>query len=194
MTTRNFTKIMMVSAILCTASVFSEEASDAATTDKAKDAEKMIVAPTTPDAVAAELEASRRVIMEMKAPRDQHMAAAGELANQIEARRKTILEENKDAAKLSTDIAEMDKTLEEKTVALKAIFEADEKLAALQVKMEEERNNFGKNQLKLREEIARQHRERRLAMEAAQQKEAAAKAKTDEGAKTDEAAKENAGK
>ncbi len=205
MTTRNFTKIILISTIISTASVFAEEASkasamdkandakktivtpvaEASTTAKAKEDEEVIVTPVAADAVAAELEASRRVIMEMKAPRDQQMAAVGEITKQIEARRKAILETNEEAAKLTADIAELDKTLEEKVLALTAVFDADQELAKLQIKMQEARDNFGKSQLKLREEIARQHRERRLAIEkAAQQKEAAAKALADESAKT----------
>lgn len=186
MTTQNFRTIIMVLAILCTASVFAEEAS---TIEKAKDAENVIVAPVSKDAALAEVEASRRVIMEMKAPSDQHMAAAGKIAKQIEARRKTILEGDEDAAKLNADIAELDKTLGEKMLALKAVFDADQELAELQVKLQEERDNFGKNQIKLREEIARQHRERRLAMEVAQQKQAAQQKEA--AAKTEEAAKKN---
>ena len=213
MTIQNFTKIIMVSAIFCTTSVFAKEAAKALATDIAKEAEKTIETPVamasmidkaqeaektsmTPipnDAVVAELEASRRVLMEMKAPRDQHMAEAGELAKQVEARRSAILTENEEAAKLKADIAELDKVLEEKMQSLQAVFDADSELAALQVKMQAARDNFGKNQLKLREEIARQHRERRLAMQkAAQEKEAAEKTKMDDAAKTDDVEKENA--
>ncbi len=209
MTTKIFTKIMMVSTILCATSAFAKEASKVSASDKVKDAGKtmvtpvvesstagqeeaegLIVAPVATDAVAAELEASRRVLMEMKTPRDQQMAAVGQITKQMEARRKTILEENQDAAKLSADIAELDKMLEEKMLALKAVFDSDPELVTLQAKVQEARDSFGKSQLKLREEIARQHRERRLAMEkAAQQKEADAKAKTEEAAKADETAK-----
>ncbi len=218
MKTLNLTNIIMVSVLICAGSAFAQEAAKAPADETAKtpekvivtpvanatvevaakNAEEVIVVPSSQEEAVAEIEASRRVIMEMKAPRDQHMAVAGEISKQIEARRKAIAEKNEDAAKLTTEIAELDKTLQEKIVALQAIFDADEALAKLQVKMQEVRDDFGKSQLKLREEISRQHHERRLAMEAAQQKQAAeqkeAAAKTDNAAaKTDEVTKEKAG-
>ncbi len=194
MTTQTFTKIIVVSALMCTGSVFAEEAVTAIPTEKAAETQKIIAAPVTSEEAIAELEESRRKVMEMKEPRDKHMAEAGAIAKKIEARRKAILEENKDAAKLSADIAEFEKVLEEKTLALNSVFDADKELVDLKVKMQEERVSFGKNQLKLREEISRQHRERRLAIEkAAQQKEAAAK--EDEAAtKATETAQENENK
>lgn len=190
MTTPNLTKSIIVSALICAGSVFAEEVATPKVAEKATDTTQIIAAPATKEEAIAEVEAARRKIMEMKEPRDKHMAAVGELEKKVEARRKAILEENKDAAQLSVDIAKLDQELQAKAVALNAVFDADTELAALQVKVQEERENFGKTQLKMREEISKQHRERRLAMEKA--KEAAAKA--EEAAKADKATKESGDK
>ena len=140
-------------------------------------------------AVDPEMEAYRKRLMDMRGPRDKDMAALNEITVKIEARKKAVLEKNEDAAKLSAEMEKLNaeitaatKTLKEKNAALTKMLEADAEFAALHKQLSDASNEFRNKQRGMRDEIAKQHRERLMKMEQLRlEAEAAAKAKATEG-------------
>lgn len=126
---------------------------------------------------------------EMSRPRDKDIAALNEISAKADARRKAVLVENEAAAKLNAEIEELTKALEAKAAALTAILEADQELVDLNKALAAAHAELRKNQATVREEIARQHRERMAVIEKQRlEAEAAAKAKAAENAAKAESA------
>jgi chromosome segregation ATPase len=154
--------------------------------DAAKKAAELKDAP----AVDPEMEAYRKRLMDMRGPRDKEMTALNEIKTKIEARRKAVFAENEDAGKLNAEmeklnaeITEATKTLGEKDAVLTKMLEADAEFAALQKELSDANIGFRASQRGMRDEIAKQHRERLMKMEKQKlEAEAAAKAKAAEGA------------
>lgn len=147
--------------------------------------------------VDPQMEAYRKRLMDMRGPRDKEMAALNEINTKIESRRKAILAENKDAGKLNAEmeklnaeIAEATKALGEKAAALTKMLEADPEFAELQKQASSASNELRTRQRGMRDEIAKQHRERLMMMEKQRlEAEEAAKAKAaEEAAKAEPAA------
>ena len=104
----------------------------------------------------------RRRAKEMSEPRNKQMAVVSEANEKTAARIQAILAENADAAKLDAEIRELQKTMDEKMTALNKILEGDKQLADLKKAVESSKEELSSRQRRLREEIARQHRERRM--------------------------------
>lgn len=185
----------MASSILSAGNLLAEEAVAAPVDKKAEPvavkSETVAVKPGEGPAVSKEEAAAavaratdpnmdeyRKRAREMSRPRDKDIAALNEISAKAEARRKTLLTENEAAAKLNSEIEELTKTLEAKAAALSEILASDAELADLNKALAEAQSALRKNQTKLRDEIAKQHRERMAVIEKQRlEAEAAAKAK-----------------
>jgi len=176
MNSRYFTVIASLSACLSVATVWAgaDEASPPATEPVAivsADGVEM----SAEDALRREVEAQRARAIQMRGPRDAHMAAMGRITQQVEVRRKEILAENEEAAALEGEIAELERALEEKTTALASIYDEDERLQELRGEMLQARDAYNASQAQLRETILKQHRDRQHLVQQVRE-EAAAKA------------------
>ena len=194
--------IFTLTACLLTAgSAFSEEVAQAAEVKNAKPAAPQDTASVTKadegkakaevaatgakEALSAESEEQTREnfkrVKALSDPRNKQLAEMKAIVDKVEARKKEIFAENKEAAQLDKEIQELRKTLDEKNAALIAILDSDKKLTELNRSMDASRDEFVVKQRKIREEIANQHRERllreeklRLAREAAEAEKAKA--------------------
>ena len=193
----------LTACLLTTGSAFSDEVTKAAEVKDAKLGASQVVASAAKadngkekaeatvtngkDAPSAESEAqvqeNFKRVKALSEPRNKQLAEMKAIVDEVEARKKEIFAENKEAAQLDKDIQGLRKTLDEKNATLIVIFESDKKLAELNQAMDSSRDEFVIKQRKIREEIAKQHRERlikeeknRLAREAAETE----KAKADE--------------
>lgn len=174
MDVRFFTLMVLVGMCFATGLAYAEEETPSAV--------KSVEQPTSDnpvdsidEALKQEVELGMERALKMRGPRDAHMSEINTINAQLEARKKAILSENETAAELSAEIAELDKELAEKSEALSTIFDTDKGMLELWAKQVQAQAAFGKSQMELREEIARQHRERRQLQEKARQA-AAAKA------------------
>lgn len=197
--------IFTLTACLLTAgSAFSDEVSTAAEVKDAKRVSPQVVASATKaddgkakaeaavtsgkDALSAESEAqvqeNFKRVKALSDPRNKQLMEMKAIADKVEARKKEIFAENKEAAQLDKEIQELRKALDEKSAALIVILESDKKLTELNQSMDSSRDEFVVKQRKIREEIANQHRERRLKEEKLRLAREAAEAEKTKAAET----------
>lgn len=172
MNVRFVTSMALVCTLFAAGVVRAEEAVVAEKGDEEQSAVSELTV-SAEEAIKQQIESGRQEALKLRTPRDEQLAEVGKINEQMTARREAIIAENEEAAALKAEIAELDKALEEKSGALAAILDGDEALQALRVKLGEAQVAFRVSQIKLREEVARQHRERRLLQDQARQTAAA---------------------
>ncbi len=125
-------------------------------------------------------EAYRKRLLELRGPRDKGMAEIQAATEKIEARKKALQTENKEAGELAAAIEALSKELSEKETALEKIYDEDEGLKTLDQELAAAHESFRKSQRNVRDEIARRHREHAQQIEKQQREAEAAKAKAEE--------------
>ena len=199
----------LTACLLTTGSAFSDEVSKAVevkdaklvapqvvdSATKADDGKAKAEAAVTSGKQAPSAESEEQVqenfkrVKALSDPRNKQLAEMKAIADKVEARKKEIFAENKEAAQLDKEIQELRKALDDKNAALITILDSDKKLTELNQSMDSSRDEFVVKQRKIREEIANQHRERRLKEEKLRLAREAAEA---EKAKAAEASKQGA--
>lgn len=145
---------------------------------EAGEAEAKAAAPISPDKVVLggakiddaaieraqdpEMAAYRSAVAARAAKRDENMARVNEKISQIAKRKAEIVKEDEEAGALAESIEKLSAELEEKTIALEKIYGEDEKLNGLQRGLDAARADMAASQRAVRDEIRRQHAERRL--------------------------------
>lgn len=127
----------------------------------------------------------RTGVMEKASRRDANMARIAEITGQIEQRKAEIVKEDTEAGSLKESIGKLSKELEENTIALEKIYGGDDKLNELYKGLDDARADMVASQKAVRDEIRRQHAERRLVAQKVAEDAAAAAANAEKSDKTE---------